>query len=336
MLHTSLLKSVMVHSRSVCSLPPCSDRHGYPLRRRSRNTWSHLSWDATKMMILPCSYHSPSSSSMRRKRSSSGRISTTCSMSLFTTERPPTWISTGLFSARRASASMACGKVAENMTVCLSGRRLFMMRVICGSNPMSNIRSASSSTMYVIRRRLVIRPAPVVSRSIMRPGVHATISQPRFSSPICAATPLPPYTLTATMPTVRPNFLQSLPICVTSSRVGPMIIPMGPSPCSVGAWSLMCRSIGRTYAKVFPEPVLATPMQSRPDMITGSAWHWIGMGFSKPLRRISSITRLLRPACAQDLMGRGTSLPRHLMPSSSVRRSRTSSLVMRAISYDSM
>ena len=30
--------------------------------------------------------------------------------------------------------------------------------ITCGSNPMSNMRSASSSTMYVIRRRLVTRP----------------------------------------------------------------------------------------------------------------------------------------------------------------------------------
>ena len=67
-----------------------------------------------------------------------------------------------------------------------------MMRVICGSKPMSNIRSASSSTMYVTRRRFVIRPPPVVRMSIIRPGVHATISHPRFRSPICDPTLLPP------------------------------------------------------------------------------------------------------------------------------------------------
>ena len=32
------------------------------------------------------------------------------------------------------------------MTVWRSGRMLFTMRVICGSNPMSNMRSASSMT----------------------------------------------------------------------------------------------------------------------------------------------------------------------------------------------
>jgi hypothetical protein len=40
--------------------------------------------------------------------------------------------------------------------------------------PMSNMRSASSITKYVTRRRLVIFPFEVASRSIMRPGVHTT------------------------------------------------------------------------------------------------------------------------------------------------------------------
>jgi hypothetical protein len=51
------------------------------------------------------------------------------------------------------------GKVAENMTLCLSDRVLMMMRSICGSKPISNMRSASSSTRYVTRRRFVIFPA---------------------------------------------------------------------------------------------------------------------------------------------------------------------------------
>lgn len=47
-------------------------------------------------------------------------------------------------------AGLSCstwrGKVAENMTVWRSGRMLLTMRLICGSKPMSNMRSASSST----------------------------------------------------------------------------------------------------------------------------------------------------------------------------------------------
>ncbi len=40
--------------------------------------------------LRPPTHHSPRTSSRRRKRSSSGRISMNCAMSLFTTERPPT------------------------------------------------------------------------------------------------------------------------------------------------------------------------------------------------------------------------------------------------------
>jgi len=63
-------------------------------------------------------------------------------------------------------------------------------------------------------------------------------------------------------------------ICCTSSLVGAMISPMGPSPVASGGWSFTCRSRGRTKAIVLPEPVLAMPMQSRPDMMMGSAWGW--------------------------------------------------------------
>jgi len=79
----------------------------------------------------------------------------------------------------------------------------------CGSNPMSNIRSASSITRYVTRRILIIRPAPVTRRSISRPGVAATTSAPRLSSEIWLATPLPPKTATAVMPIGRARRLTS-------------------------------------------------------------------------------------------------------------------------------
>ena len=73
-----------------------------------------------------------------------------------------------------ASASIALGKVAENMTVCRSGRQLSSTRITLigqlaispenilwiptrtwGSKPISNILSASSRIIMVIRRRLV-------------------------------------------------------------------------------------------------------------------------------------------------------------------------------------
>ena len=39
------------------------------------------------------------------------------------------------------------------------------------------------------------------------------------------------------------------------------------------------RNIGRRNASVFPEPVLAMPITSRPDIMAGMACAWIGVGF---------------------------------------------------------
>ena len=49
------------------------------------------------------------------------------------------------------------------------------MVLICGSKPMSSIRSASSITRYVVRRRFV---RPDSRKSIRRPGVAMQIWQP--------------------------------------------------------------------------------------------------------------------------------------------------------------
>ena len=62
---------------------------------RSLNSLSHCSCELTKTRILPCSCHSPRSSSKRMNLSSDCLISTNWVISSFTTLRPPTWISTG-------------------------------------------------------------------------------------------------------------------------------------------------------------------------------------------------------------------------------------------------
>jgi hypothetical protein len=66
-------------------------------------------------------------------------------------------------------------------------------------------------------------PLLAVSMSIMRPGVHTMISQPRFSSAICSEMPVPPYTHTQRSDSVLVNLRASLLICSASSRVGVMI-----------------------------------------------------------------------------------------------------------------
>lgn len=60
--------------------------------------------------------------------------------------------------------------------------------------------------------------------SIIRPGVHTMISQPRFNSAICSDIPVPPYTHTAFSPRGLVNFLHSEVICMASSLVGVMMM----------------------------------------------------------------------------------------------------------------
>ena len=57
-------------------------------------------------------------------------------------------------------------------------------------------------------------------------------------------------------------------------------LPMGPSSSSSSGWSAMCLNIGKRKAMVLPLPVLAIPIKSRPDMMAGMAWAWIGVGLS--------------------------------------------------------
>mmetsp|Transcript_20933 Transcript_20933/g.67360 ORF Transcript_20933/g.67360 Transcript_20933/m.67360 type:complete len:260 (+) Transcript_20933:383-1162(+) len=233
------LKSAMVWSRSVWSMPPCSASTKYPARISSWNSVSTRACVSAKMRMAPSLLYRPSSCSSRFHLSFSSRTSTTCSTSPLTVERPPTMISMGLIRILRASFSTCDGKVALNMTVCLSGRTFLMISVICGSNPMSNIRSASSITTYVTRCSEMTRPAFRVIRSIMRPGVQTTISAPRLMSAICSATLAPPYSATTRIPRALANLRHSVKICTASSRAGAMISPIGPSPAPSGGWSAM-------------------------------------------------------------------------------------------------
>mmetsp|Transcript_66222 Transcript_66222/g.167843 ORF Transcript_66222/g.167843 Transcript_66222/m.167843 type:complete len:200 (+) Transcript_66222:493-1092(+) len=79
----------------------------------------------------------------------------------------------------RAMRWISFGQVAENMTVCRSGLIWETILRICGSKPMSNMRSASSKQRYVTRLRFV---TPASRKSSSRPGVAMTISTPRRRS----------------------------------------------------------------------------------------------------------------------------------------------------------
>ncbi|OMH83980.1 hypothetical protein AX774_g2527, partial [Zancudomyces culisetae] len=239
----------------------------------------------------------------------------------------PTEISTGRCRILRANASICLGNVAENNTVCRSGRIFVTIFITCGSNPISNIRSASSRTKNVARRRFVTRPPFAASKSIIRPGVHTTISAPRLNSAIWSLIGAPPYALTVRIPSPFPKMRHSFPICIASSRVGVITTPIGPSPFLSSRCPLICLSIGNTKASVFPLPVLAIPITSRPISIAGIACAWIAVGFSKPALVIAWRTVLFKPKYVHLVAGCGAFTPRTLIPSSSRRISSTCSFV---------
>ena len=102
-------------------------------------------------------------------------------MSLFATNESVspmfTWI--GLVRIAVATLTTARGHVAVKNSVCRAeGARARILR-ICGSKPMSSMRSASSRTTYVDEPRLM---APDSRKSLRRPGVAMAIWGPLRSS----------------------------------------------------------------------------------------------------------------------------------------------------------
>jgi hypothetical protein len=79
------------------------------------------------------------------------------------------------------------------------------------------------------------------------------------------------------------NFSTSSTTCTTNSRVGTSITILG---VSVGV-NLYNFNNGNKYAKVFPVPVCAIPIISRPDIITEKDFSWIGVGVTNPKSSIA-------------------------------------------------
>ena len=104
----------------------------------------------------------------------------------------PTTISKGAFKFYLAINSIDLGKVAENMTVYLSGLHPASITFTYGSKPISRIRSASSSTTKLTLLKFVIFPLDIASISLMRPGVQTTISVPFFNAGSYPYTLIPP------------------------------------------------------------------------------------------------------------------------------------------------
>mmetsp|Transcript_9425 Transcript_9425/g.30762 ORF Transcript_9425/g.30762 Transcript_9425/m.30762 type:complete len:217 (-) Transcript_9425:370-1020(-) len=189
---------------------------------------------------------------------------------------------------------------------------------------MSYMRSASSKTTKETRVNASMRPCCMVNKSMRRPGVATIISAPLFKSAICSATRPPPYTFAARMSAAPKTAFASRKICSASSLAGAITNTIGPwLPSKTFGWSAACRTAGNKNAKVFPEPVFATPMTSRPHISAGIACFCTGNGVASTPKRASTYRATLSgsPHWRNVSMGGGQPLPLTLISSSALRAS---------------
>ena len=150
---------------------------------------------STKMSVRPVVGMAANTSSSTDCLSRSSTNSIFCVMFSDVEPTRPTDKNTYSFKKSLASIWIFCGNVAENMSVWRSITPGISspstMRRICGSKPMSSMRSASSSTRKRTFERLM-RPRSIISTR--RPGVADRRSQPRSIWRSCAPISAPPYT----------------------------------------------------------------------------------------------------------------------------------------------
>ena len=152
-----------------------------------------------------------------------------------------------------------------------------------GKNPMSAMRSASSTTTI---SSLATDTACRSIRSMSRPGVATMMSKPALIFLIWASMGAPPYTGARSSRRHRASGRSSLATCKASSRVGTRIRPRTQWESARERFSTM----GRPKARVLPDPVLALPHTSLPTSASGMVRVWMGNGVWMP-RLLSVATR---------------------------------------------
>mmetsp|Transcript_74317 Transcript_74317/g.214810 ORF Transcript_74317/g.214810 Transcript_74317/m.214810 type:complete len:284 (+) Transcript_74317:804-1655(+) len=264
------LKVLKMRMREPWSKSPC--KNSVFLWRKSEKlcvSSSALAIDLTKINTCPFwSIPSTCLESHCHFSSSFLTTSTCCSTVEAAWPSSPIVMRAGNCKMSRASFSIFGGKVAENNNVCLLGRTFWTMDRTWYSKPRWNILSASSSTTKVTRRS--VQPF-IFTMSINLPGLHIAISHPRLISLNCSSLERPPANVALRKPSWRFSLCVSCSICTANSRVGHNTTPMGPSPFCNSSWAMQCTNIGKRYATVFPEPVSAMPMMSRPVSAAGMA-----------------------------------------------------------------
>mmetsp|Transcript_90651 Transcript_90651/g.252366 ORF Transcript_90651/g.252366 Transcript_90651/m.252366 type:complete len:290 (+) Transcript_90651:643-1512(+) len=195
------------------------------------------------------------------------QISTLCVMFVFVVmSSEPIWICMGSLMYFLAKSRHSRGHVAVNIDICRSQGHLSSTCLICGSKPMSSMRSASSNTSVLTASR---RTWPPSRKSLRRPGQATIMCTPARYLYIWSRFGAPPYIETALILRHRPKRLASSSVCCASSRVGD--ITKRPTPWRSGLQPVRIISLkaGRRKARVLPLPVAAMPMTSLPWMASG-------------------------------------------------------------------
>mmetsp|Transcript_67900 Transcript_67900/g.149056 ORF Transcript_67900/g.149056 Transcript_67900/m.149056 type:complete len:237 (+) Transcript_67900:623-1333(+) len=207
------------------------------------------------------------SSSFRSLSVSLSRSTTCCVTSVFAFAAfiSPMWTCTGRWRKSKASCRTAFGQVALNNKVCRSRGHSSIMRRICGSKPISSIRSASSSVKYEI---CPSQTCLFSQNSLSRPGVATMMWQPRFSHSNWSALDSPPVQEQHRIPEDRPKRRASSWICRANSLVGAKTNAIGPS-CTSAPLRRICAKPGPRNARVLPLPLLAMPIRSCPLLRMG-------------------------------------------------------------------
>src|SRR3954471_2356906 len=195
------------------------------------------------------------------------------------------WV-TGLWRYLRTSLSTSPSSVAENSSRCPLEGIWSSSAETAGMKPRSHMWSASSRTVICTS---CSEQAPRSMRSVSRPGVATSRSTPRRSAWICLVIDMPPTTVLACRPTLRPSGASASWTCAASSRVGTRMSAAGRFGAAERPASL-ARS-GSPKAIVLPEPVCPRPSTSRPARASGRQAAWIGNGVVMP-RRSSAETSL--------------------------------------------
>ena len=173
------------------------------------------------------------------------------------------------------------GMVAERRAVCRSLGVLPMMDSTSGANPRSSISSASSSTRNRTEPRSRV---PCRRCSNVRPGVAMRIWGPFLNAAYSGRKDRPPYRSTTRSCCEEARASTTSATCMASSRVGT----------STSAWiprddGSHRSTSGTANARVFPDPVRACPIKSRPAMREGIAFSWIGVGLEMFIRAIAAL-----------------------------------------------